>query len=53
MKFGLSLILILLLGSIAGSLTSGVGGIAGSLNALMRDITHMIGEVAKKNEEAA
>jgi len=41
-----------LLGSIAGGLTAGVGGIAGVLNALMRDITHMIGEVAQKNEAA-
>ena len=41
-----------LLGSIAGSLTAGVGGIAGALNALIRDIAHMIGEVAKKNEAA-
>jgi large subunit ribosomal protein L10 len=42
----------LLLGSIAGGLTAGVGGIAGALNALMRDITHMITEVAKQNEAA-
>ena len=41
-----------LLGSIAGSLTAGVGGIAGSLSSLIRDITHMIGEVAKQNEAA-
>lgn len=41
-----------LLGSIAGGLTAGVGGIAGVLSALMRDITHMIGEVAEKNEAA-
>lgn len=41
-----------LLGSIAGGLTAGVGGIAGALSALMRDITHMIGEVAAKNEAA-
>jgi large subunit ribosomal protein L10 len=39
-----------LLGSIAGGLTAGVGGIAGALSALIRDITHMIGEVAKRNE---
>jgi large subunit ribosomal protein L10 len=42
----------LLLGSIAGSLTAGVGGVAGVLSALMRDITHMITEVAKQNEAA-
>ena len=41
-----------LLGSIAGGLTAGVGGIAGALGALIRDIAHMIGEVAKQNEAA-
>jgi len=41
-----------LLGAIAGGLTASVGGIAGALNALLRDITHMIGEVARKNEAA-
>jgi len=41
-----------LLGSIAGGLTASVGGIAGALSALIRDITHMIGEVAKQNEAA-
>jgi len=41
-----------LLGSIAGGLTASVGGIAGALSALLRDITHMIGEVAKQNEAA-
>ena len=41
-----------LLGSIAGSLTAGVGGIVGVLNALMRDIADMIDQVAHKNESA-
>lgn len=41
-----------LLGFIAGGLTVSVAGIAGSLAALMRDITYMIEQVAKKNEEA-
>lgn len=41
-----------LLGSIAGSLTAGVAGIAGALNALLRDITYMIEQVAQKNESA-
>ena len=41
-----------LLGSIAGSLTAGVGGIVGALNALMRDIADMIDQVAHKNESA-
>jgi large subunit ribosomal protein L10 len=41
-----------LLGSIAGGLTASVAGIAGSLAALLRDITYMIEQVAKKNEEA-
>jgi large subunit ribosomal protein L10 len=40
-----------LLGSIAGSLTAGVAGIAGALNALIRDIAYMVGEVAKQGEE--
>jgi large subunit ribosomal protein L10 len=39
-----------LLGSIAGALTSSVGGIAGVLGGLLRDITIMIEEVAKKGE---
>jgi large subunit ribosomal protein L10 len=41
-----------LLGAIAGGLTASVAGIAGALNALLRDITYMIGEVAKRNEAA-
>ncbi len=41
-----------LLGSIAGGLTAPVSGIAGALNALLRDITYMIGEVAKRHEAA-
>ena len=41
-----------LLGSIAGGLTAGVSGIAGALAAVIRDIAHMVGEVAKKNEAA-
>ena len=39
-----------LLASIAGSLTAGVGGIAGVLNGLIRDIAYMVGEVAKQGE---
>ena len=39
-----------LLGSIAGALTASVGGIAGVLNGLMRDIAYMVEEVAKKGE---
>ncbi len=39
-----------LLGSIAGALTSSVGGIAGVLGGLLRDIAFMIEEVAKKGE---
>ena len=42
----------ILLGSIAGSLTAGVAGIAGALGALLRDITYMIEEVAKRHEAA-
>jgi large subunit ribosomal protein L10 len=41
-----------LLGSIAGSLTASVGGIASVLGGLLRDITYMIPEVAKQNEAA-
>jgi large subunit ribosomal protein L10 len=40
-----------LLGSIAGSLTAGVAGIAGALNSLIRDIAYMVGEVAKQGDE--
>jgi len=39
-----------LLGSIAGALTASVGGIAGVLGGLMRDIAYMVEEVAKKGE---
>jgi large subunit ribosomal protein L10 len=39
-----------LLGSIAGALTASVGGMAGVLNGLMRDIAQMVEEVAKKGE---
>lgn len=39
-----------LLASIAGSLTAGVGGIAGVLNSLIRDIAYMVEEVAKQGE---
>jgi len=39
-----------LLGSIAGALTASVGGIAGVLNGLMRDIAQMVQEVAEKGE---
>lgn len=39
-----------LLGSIAGGLTAGVAGIAGALNALLRDITYMIEQVARRDE---
>ncbi len=41
-----------LLGSIAGGLTASVGGIAGALNALFRDIADMIEQVGRKNESA-
>lgn len=41
-----------LLGGIAGSMMGPVTGIVGVLNALMRDLAYMIGEVAKKNEGA-
>ncbi len=41
-----------LLGWIAGGLTAGVSGIAGALNALMRDLADMIDQVARKNESA-
>ena len=37
-----------LLGSIAGSLTAGVSGMVGALNALMRDIGDMIEQVARR-----
>lgn len=39
-----------LLASIAGGLTAGVGGIAGALNSLIRDIATMVEEVAKQGE---
>jgi len=39
-----------LLGSIAGALTASVGGIAGVLGGLIRDIAMMAEEVAKKGE---
>ncbi|HSG80640.1 MAG TPA: 50S ribosomal protein L10 [Gemmatimonadota bacterium] len=39
-----------LLAGIAGSLTAPVAGIVGVLNALLRDLAHMVGEVGKKNE---
>lgn len=42
----------MLLGSIAGGLTSGVAGIAGALNALMRDLASMIEQVGQQNESA-
>lgn len=41
-----------LLGSIAGSLTAGVAGIAGALEALLRDVAYMIEQAAKLREEA-
>lgn len=41
-----------LLGAIAGGLTAGVAGIAGALDALLRDIAHMIEQVARRNEAA-
>ncbi len=40
-----------LLASIAGGLTAGVGGIAGALNAVIRDIAYMVEEVAKQGEQ--
>jgi large subunit ribosomal protein L10 len=42
-----------LLAGIAGGLTSAAAGIAGSINALLRDITYMIGQVAEKNSTEA
>ncbi len=42
-----------LLAGIAGALTASVSGIAGVLAALLRDIAHMVEEVARKNEGAA
>lgn len=39
-----------LLGSIAGSLTAGAGGIAGVLEAIIRDVALMVEEVAKSRE---
>ena len=39
-----------LLAAIAGGLTAGVGGIAGALNSLIRDIAYMVEEVAKQGE---
>jgi large subunit ribosomal protein L10 len=41
-----------LLGAIAGGLTSSVGGIAGVLGGLIRDIAYMVEEAARKREEA-
>ena len=40
-----------LLAAIAGSLTAGVGGIAGVLNSLIRDIAYLVEEVAKQGEK--
>lgn len=40
-----------LLAAIAGGLTAGVGGIAGALNSLIRDISYMVEEVAKQGEQ--
>jgi large subunit ribosomal protein L10 len=40
-----------LLAAIAGGLTAGVGGIAGALNSLIRDIATMVEEVAKQGEQ--
>jgi large subunit ribosomal protein L10 len=42
-----------LLARIAGSLTAPVAGIVGVLEALLRDLAYMIGEVARKNEAEA
>lgn len=39
-----------LLGAIAGGLTASVGGIAGALNALLRDLAYGIEQVAEKQE---
>jgi ribosomal protein L10 len=39
-----------LLASIAGALTASVGGIAGALAAVIRDVAFLIEEVAKKGE---
>lgn len=41
-----------LLGSIAGGLTASVAGVVGVLEGLMRDIAHLIQEVARKGETA-
>jgi len=41
-----------LLASIAGGLTASVGGIAGALAAVIRDIAYLVEEVAKKGEAA-
>lgn len=41
-----------LLGFIAGGLTSAAGGMVGAINALMRDIASMIEQVGQKNEAA-
>jgi len=41
-----------LFGFIAGGLTAAVGGIAGVLNGLIRDIAYMIEEVAEKQAAA-
>jgi large subunit ribosomal protein L10 len=40
-----------LLAAIAGGLTAGVGGIAGVLNAVIRDIAFMVEEIAKQGEQ--
>ena len=40
-----------LLAAIAGGLTAGVGGIAGALNSLIRDVAYMVEEVAKQGEQ--
>jgi large subunit ribosomal protein L10 len=40
-----------LLAAIAGGLTAGVGGIAGALNSLVRDIAYMVEAVAKQGEQ--
>jgi len=42
-----------LLAGIAGSLTASTAGIVGVLEGLIRDIAHMIGEVARVNEVGA
>ncbi|MFW5701521.1 MAG: 50S ribosomal protein L10 [Bacteroidota bacterium] len=42
-----------ILAGIVGSLSAPAQGIVGSMAAVMRDIAHMVEEVAKKNSEAA